>query len=228
VFTDVKLHSSANTGQWTDVNGFRLTKEADDMARRRNARGEGARLRDDILDGAIALLAESGSDQGLTLRGVARAVEISPQAMYLHFDDLGDLVQAAITQSLITFGHVMTAAADTQQAPLERVLARAAAYVEWGLAHPGLYRVMLEGQAQRSHAPDTVMAGRASFLVARDDVEAAMKDGSVEAGDSDGITIQLWAVLHGLVSLGVNKPHFPWPDRVALAQQATRRLLRLS
>ena len=69
---------------------------APDPARRRqrNARGQGARLTEDIVTGALALIERAGSDEAVTLRAVAREVGIAAPSIYAHFADRDAIVMA--------------------------------------------------------------------------------------------------------------------------------------
>ena len=69
------------------------------MRRERNRRGEGDRLRAEILAAASRLLEAAGTDEGLSLRAVAREVGISPQSMYLHFGNLDELGLAVLADA---------------------------------------------------------------------------------------------------------------------------------
>ena len=51
-------------------------------ARRRNRRGEGDRLRDEIITAASQIIGETGDDSALTLRGVARRLGIAAPSIY--------------------------------------------------------------------------------------------------------------------------------------------------
>src|SRR5712691_6873497 len=62
-------------------------------ARQRNPRGQGERLRDDIIEAASRLLADPAAPP-LTLRAVAREVGVAATSVYLHFDDIESLVLA--------------------------------------------------------------------------------------------------------------------------------------
>lgn len=198
--------------------------------RQRNARGEGSRLREEILDGVVTLMASDGSDETLSLRGVARAVGVSPQSMYLHFPDLDALVTAALARCMGDLGETMARAADTESDPVARLLARADAYIEWGIGNPGVYQVVFEGRVQGS-APEIgagSAVGAAIRVSAEQDVSAAMAAGDLPSGDPRALAFAMWALLHGIVSLRVNKPHAPWPPPEELAQLGIRRLLGLA
>jgi AcrR family transcriptional regulator len=200
------------------------------VPRERNRRGEGDRLRAEILAATARLLESAGSDEGLTLRGVAREVGVSPQSMYLHFANLDELVLAVLADCHAMMRRDLNAAADAEPDPVAKVIALGQAYLAWGAAHPGLYQVMYEGRRQSApeQDPDVVPPGRALFHKVRDDVQAAMDAGAVPAGDAEAVAYQLWALVHGLVSLRANKPGMPWPDTGKLVDDAGRRILGAS
>ena len=62
--------------------------------RRPNARGQGERLREEIISAAVQMLGDLADDEALSLRAVARAVSISPTSVYLYFPDRDALVAA--------------------------------------------------------------------------------------------------------------------------------------
>src|ERR1700744_3659208 len=111
-------------------------------ARQRNARGQGDRLRREIIDAARDILAQTGTLERLTLRGVARQVGIAATAGYLHFPDPEHLAVAALEQTFAELSATAPAAAAGYAAPAEALLARCRAYCQFGIDHPGHYRVM--------------------------------------------------------------------------------------
>src|SRR5260370_4065188 len=64
--------------------------------RRPNARGQGERLREEIISAAAQMLGDLADDEALSLRAVARAVSVSPTSVYLYFPDRDALVAAAM------------------------------------------------------------------------------------------------------------------------------------
>ena len=72
--------------------------------RQRARRGQGDRLRTEIVDAASRMLAESGEVGELSLRAVAREVGIAATSIYLHFRGLDELVLAAKIRYFEDFG----------------------------------------------------------------------------------------------------------------------------
>src|SRR3954469_6780992 len=72
------------------------TMNATPPARGRNPRGQGERLREDIVSAALRMLDDLADDQALSLRAVAREVGIAATSVYIHFADRDALVLAAL------------------------------------------------------------------------------------------------------------------------------------
>src|SRR5579859_429691 len=87
------------------------------VRRRRNRRGQGERLRDEVIAAAGALLAESGDAGRLSLRGVAKQVGIAPTSVYLHFPDVEHLVAAVVAQACAELGDALAAAGRDEADP---------------------------------------------------------------------------------------------------------------
>src|SRR4051812_10275617 len=117
--------------------------------RRPNARGDGDRLREEIVAAAGRMLDELADDEALSLRAVARAVSIAATSVYLHFPDRDALVLAVLRRchdQLVEAGdRAAAAAADPAAALRARILAQAA----WAQEHPGLYKVLHESAVHR-------------------------------------------------------------------------------
>jgi AcrR family transcriptional regulator len=117
----------------------------------RNPWGQGERLRLEILQAAARLLSDLGSEEGLTIRGVARAAGISPGSIYQHFSDKSALVDGLIEYDAAQLTAVM---ADAQaqfppDAVLDRVRAQMKAYCRFALDSPGHYRLMIDNRQTR-------------------------------------------------------------------------------
>jgi AcrR family transcriptional regulator len=184
-------------------------------ARARYRRGEGARLREDILAAASRLFFDEGGADGMTMRAVAAAAGVSPPAVYLHFADKEELI-FAVCQGLFTqLDEALEGAAAGIDDPIEAMAARGRAYVRFGLEHPEHYRVLFMSQPEhqpRSYGPEEVKASAAfEHMIAN--VTALLADPRMRPDvDPEELAIDCWAFVHGLTSLLITKPDFDWPD----------------
>ncbi|MBA3801495.1 MAG: TetR/AcrR family transcriptional regulator [Acidimicrobiia bacterium] len=181
---------------------------------RRNRKGEGPRLRDDLLDAVTELLARSGDAGAVTIRAVAARAGVSPPAVYLHFPDRDSLLRTAIGRRFDEFSARLTAVTGGAD-PDADVLAAAHAYVAFGQAEPGTYRALFStvdaGPGGLGLSDVDVHPG-ASALAQLVDLVTAALDARADRRDPWVVTVQLWTALHGLVDLSITKPEIPWPD----------------
>ena len=177
-----------------------------------NPRGQGARLRGELVQAASRLLERDGLDAQLTLRAVAREAGVSAPSVYAHFPDLDALVIAVIEEHLRGLGQaVRRAAARAGTDAAAQVRAAASAYVRWGLAHPGPYTVVFNGRALRQLSTDQerAMTSDSGLMKAVTALLAALPEAP---DDVELAAVGLWTALHGVVSLRVSKPAFGWPS----------------
>lgn len=198
--------------------------QKESIAGRRPAakRGEGNRLREEILETTARMLEETGDSKALSLRKVAREVGITPTSIYLHFDSLKDLTATVKTQAFDRLSEVlMTATADVAGSGRDRVRAFAQAYVDFAFAHPGLYQVWFTSElsvppeGSREH-----YIGQTAFDVVRDRLADVVGEPQAEM-----FTVQAWCALHGIIMLRTKRPLFPWPELDAQLDDLVSRLL---
>jgi AcrR family transcriptional regulator len=182
------------------------------MTRRRNRRGEGEQLRAEILKAAEDLLLASGDQDAVSIRAVASAVGVTPPSIYLHFKDKTELLYAVCGEHFRRLDEASNAAVEGVDDPIDRINRRGHAYIHFGLEHPEHYRIMFMGRPE--HEPRMTMeelSTTACFGHLVDDVTTAMDAGLIPLGDPITVSCGLWAKVHGVTSLLIAKPDFPWP-----------------
>jgi AcrR family transcriptional regulator len=208
-----------------------MTAEAEGgaaAARTRYRRGEGGRLREDILDAAARLFVEQGGAEGMTMRAVAAAAGVSPPAVYIHFADKDELIFAVCQGLFARLDEALESAAEGIEDRIEAMKARGRAYVHFGLEHPDHYRVLFmqsPGNQPHHYGPDEVKESAAfEHLIAS--VADLLSDIRVRDDvDVLELAIDCWAYVHGLVSLMISQPDFGWPDPDTLLDGHFDRLL---
>jgi len=192
--------------------------------RQRNPRGQGERLRDDIIEAASRLL-EDPAAPPLSLRSVARAVGVAATSVYLHFDDVDSLVQAVAARRIGELVRSQDEASRHLADPCARVHAEALAYCQFGLAHPGHYQVMFSNPIPMPpDVPWEQRPGRPALdrLIG---LVAACAGCPAEDAAPTRTAILIWQQLHGAVSLRITRPFFPWPPLADTVTDAVGRLL---
>jgi AcrR family transcriptional regulator len=200
-------------------------------ARRRNPRGQGERLRDDIVEAASKLLADPASPP-LTLRAVAREVGVAATSVYLHFADIQSLVVAVAERRFGELVQLVEGALGSAATPREQVVAGCLAYCEFGLEHPGHYQVMFVSPLPTMETvPIEETPGFPVFRQLIDAVAAAIAPPAppiappATPSEATVTATLIWQQLHGIVSLRISRPRFPWPPlQEAVATSITRLL----
>jgi AcrR family transcriptional regulator len=208
-----------------------------DRRRQRNARGQGARLTEDIVTGALALIEQTGSAEAVTLRAVAREVGIAAPSIYPHFADREAIVTAVVVRVFDELaGAIKAGAAAAAPDPVDRLVAGCAAYVDYGLSHPARYGVLFSGQCESPEnycqpvalGPDgrpVLEWGAEAFSLLLHSIEDCVRAGASASTDVLADATTVWVALHGTVTLRTSLPSFPWPE---LAQQLRHEVLALA
>jgi AcrR family transcriptional regulator len=181
----------------------------------RARRGEGSKLREVILDVAERLLIEARDADAVSMRAIAEAVGVTPPSIYLHFADKEQLIRAVCERSFAAFDEVVEEAGNSTDDPVESLRRRARAYVQFGLDNPEQYRILFMGKASGvAEAADLAdMPGSQAFQHLADAVGRAIGSGALRPGlDPFLVATGLWAAAHGMTSLLISLPTFPWPD----------------
>jgi AcrR family transcriptional regulator len=197
------------------VTSLAPTETADTLPARRSRsrRGEGEQLRDEILAAAERILIETNDQAALSIRAIAAAVGVTPPSIYLHFADRNDLVFAVCERHAAHLEQAMSDAAAGVSDPWERIRRRGKAYLRWGLENPEHYRILMTSRPDQT--PERLLDERlkdtAGLVPAAEDIAAAIHAGQlVPCGDQVETTELLWMMIHGMVSLLISKPEFPF------------------
>jgi AcrR family transcriptional regulator len=203
---------------------------SDVRQRRRNPRGEGDRLREELLDAAEALLQEPGDARKLSLRGVASRVGIAATSVYLHFPDIADLKVAVASRGFAELERARDAASYHISDPAEALLARVRAYAYFALTFPGLYRLMFGPDLSSNLAYDAARSpARQALQSLAQSIERCRAAGMCHPGDDSlRAALLVWTAVHGSVILRIDRPRFPWPPLDQMVDETVRRLVGMA
>ena len=186
-------------------------------------------LRQEILDAARDILACEGYE-GLSMRKVARRIEYSPTAIYLHFKDRDDLVSSVCEQLMGGLARELEQVADRHADPLVALKKGLRRYVEFGLAHPQHYQAMFgipHGHGAETDARyqerRTIAMQTFGFLPRL--VGECVRQKKLAKVDVRTASCALWAGVHGMTSLLIVMPNFNWGDPDKVVDQLVTMLL---
>lgn len=179
-------------------------------------------LRSIILETARDLFVREGFET-FSMRKLAGAVGYSPAAIYKHFTSKEEIFKELIEVSFQALSESQAAAAlEPESDPLAALERGLRSYVRFGLENPHIYRFAFLVPSTTDRTP----ASRQSFDALRSRVRNCMAAGLFPAVDLELACQTLWTAVHGVTSLLIVRPNFPWVDREALFDQVIRGAIR--
>jgi AcrR family transcriptional regulator len=169
------------------------------------------------------LLDESGDEQAVTLRSVARRVGISAPSIYAHFPDRQAILLRVVQDAFAELSaQLLAAQGDVGLDPVERLRAACEAYLEFARSRPQRYRVMFAGvrdaaEAVRAAAvtqAEGAELGQDALRIFVANLTQCVAAGRSTSDDPLADAVALWLGLHGLAHQRAVGPLFPWPEDI--------------
>lgn len=173
-------------------------------------------LRQEILDAARELFVKEGYEN-VSMRKIAEKIEYSPTTIYLYFKDKTDLLYSLCEESFAKLLAEFEQITKEDEDPLLCLKRSLRAYIEFGLKYPNHYKVMFlihpEQHMDVERYLDEKSMGQQSYSQLRKIVEVCINQNRLRQADANLISQALWAAAHGVTSLLIVHPQFPWVDR---------------
>jgi AcrR family transcriptional regulator len=201
----------------TDTTTDMTTNMPTKLKRVRSRRGEGAGLRDEILDAVDKLMADAGTADAVSIRAVGDIVGVSAPSIYRHFADKDEMVHDACDRGFERFEAHLRGASNGKTG-LEAIHAIALAYLSFAAANPGQYRVLFMtpspiDMTTHDFSFDTLRTDMTALVHLAELVDAGAKAGDIrQIADPMHMAAMLWTMVHGIASLRIAKPELPWPS----------------
>jgi AcrR family transcriptional regulator len=174
-------------------------------------------LRRIILDAARAIFVNQGYES-FSMRKLAEKIEYSPGSIYLHFKNKEELFECLVEES---FARLLKTLSDLENGlqgddPLANLRKGMLAYVEFGLRNQSDYRLAFMLTPPIEKRPYKV---HGSFDVLRNMVRRCVEENCFRSVDVETTSQALWASIHGITSLLIQRPAFPWTSKKKLIEQ---------
>lgn len=158
-------------------------------------------LRRVLIETALTMVSEEGTGN-FTLREVARRAGVSHAASYNHFEDKSALLAEVAALGFQTLSQKMEAVAREQpRSARQAIVGIGAAYVRFGLEHPGHYRLMFGAElTDRARHPTLQAADDATLAVLTGALERGQALAQVRRAPVRDQALAAWSLVHGLTT----------------------------
>ncbi|HEY0309179.1 MAG TPA: TetR/AcrR family transcriptional regulator [Acidobacteriaceae bacterium] len=178
--------------------------------------------REEILAAALKLFGEHGM-HAVTTRQIAAAVGISQPSLYAFFPNRQALEAEVCTRAFEELTSRITAGLAALKRGNSGICKLGRIYVDFGLENPDAYRLAFMVEKPDpvsivSGGEDPILAaGLKAFHLLREAVGLTVGSG-LRPQELEFLAQSQWAALHGLVSLLLARPNFPWRKRNRLIE----------
>ncbi len=171
-------------------------------------------LKKNILAAAEDLFITDGY-QNVSMRKIAERIEYSPTTIYRLFKN-----KAEIMEHLIAAGYdgiyrqYESIIADHSGQPFETLKAIIRTYIEFGLLNPKHYELwfatseieVINGQLHMRHGEIVYRV----YHIWLEQIDVCKEQGLFQDRDTLTVFQLIWGSVHGLISLRIHHPRFPW------------------
>lgn len=162
-------------------------------------------LRHALLKAATDIVRTRGLPE-LSLRAVARKARVSHAAPYHHFPDRTALIAAVAEQGFVGLKRSMDAQLKGLGDAKAKLEAAGVGYVLFAVRNPTHFRVMFSAEFEdKSRFPELGSAAKAAHGVLTQLATECQAAGLVRAGDPNLISLAMWAIVHGLAILLIDR-----------------------
>jgi AcrR family transcriptional regulator len=185
-------------------------------------------LRQEIMDAASELFVRDGYEN-VSMRRIADKIEYSPTTIYIYFRDKAELLEQVCNETFERLVQRLNKIMERPGDPVERLKRGLITYIEFGLENPHHYRATFmmpipEGFHRTKYLEGNSPGMQAFSFLTRGTAECVAA-GKMPAINVDLASQTLWAGIHGITSLLITKPGFPWVGRDKVIQSTVDTLV---
>lgn len=149
------------------------------------------------------------------MRQLAEMVGCSHGNLYLHFKDKEALFDCLVEESFEQFADGLRKVPESVRYgdPVEFIRKLGRAYVEFGVANASVYEFAFMLRRPGLSKPSV------TYERLRSVVQRCIDEKRFRRMDVDAASQALWAAAHGITSLLILRPQYPWADREKLIGQ---------
>jgi AcrR family transcriptional regulator len=173
--------------------------------------------RDTILNAAREIFVRDGYE-AFSMRRLAAHLGCAVGTPYVHFKSKEHLFQTLVEISFDRLYHCLSGLRDRHQNgdPVLLLKKGMYTYIQFGLQNPNDYRFAF---LLRTLTPDQPYRVHPAFEELRFAVARCTRENRFREVDEETVAQALWAAIHGITSLLLQRPNFPWAGRTKVIEQ---------
>lgn len=154
-----------------------------------------------LLAHAISQLEQNGL-ASISMREMAKAIDVSHTAAYRHFTDKHALLAGVATKGFEDMLKACLQATETAPAfPRARLQACGMEYIRFGLEKPKLLNHMFVAIDQNNASQPLLEAASQLFNLLQNLIETGQREGGFRRGNVQELSYACWSMVHGLATL---------------------------
>jgi len=163
-------------------------------------------LRDDILQVSRSLLIKDGFGK-MSMRKIAREVNVSATSIYLHFKNKDELLLALIESSISHLSDALQKQLNKGDDPIRKLEKMADGFIYFALNHPQEYEIiyMVRPEEMPKFPKEKFDQIRKVYELLADIIEEGRQKGILQVDDPLISAYTVWAQMHGVASVVISK-----------------------
>jgi AcrR family transcriptional regulator len=168
-------------------------------------------LRTTLIQATIEIINQDGIE-AVTMRRLSDWTGVSRTAPYRHFEDKAELLTATAIEGFSQFSQILRAVRQDESADaLTRFRNMGHAYIRFALENTPYYRLMF-GKDVIQSSPELQYASDSAFNELLAIIEELQQTGLIGCDDPRLQAVYIWALMHGLASLIIDRKLHPDHD----------------
>lgn len=163
-------------------------------------------LRDQILDISRHLLYDEGY-KSLSMRKIAKKADVTATSIYLYFENKDHLLHTLIEESVEDLSQYIESKALPKSDTIDRFKAITESYVQFALEYPEKYEIIykVRSDSMARYPKEKFRKARRAYELLVKTIEEGVTKGLMEVEEPVLTAYSIWAQLHGVVSVVLNK-----------------------
>ena len=163
-------------------------------------------LREEILEVSKDILIQDGFSK-MSMRRIARRANVTATSIYLYFKNKDDLLLALIEESINDLKNALQEVVDPGKDFIQQLEDMARAYIRFALEHPKEYEIiyMVRPEEMPKYPREKFNEVRSAYELLAGIISDGKEQNLIEVDDPLISAYTIWAQIHGVVSVMLNK-----------------------